>query len=193
MAPAPELPVRSFATQEKWERWLEAEHATARGVWVRMAKKASGIESVSHAEALESALRYGWIDGQRKALDERFFLQKFTARGPRSRWSRLNREKAERLIAAGRMRPAGLAEVERARSDGRWDAAYEPQSAATVPADLQRELEASPRAREFFATLDSRNRYAILYRLQDAKKPETRARRLADFLAMLEEGRKLYP
>ena len=193
MASAPELPVQSFATQEELERWLETEHATARGVWVRMAKKASGIESVSHAEALESALCYGWIDGQRKALDERFFLQKFTPRGPRSSWSRLNREKAERLIAAGRMRPAGLAEVERARSDGRWDSAYEPQSTATVPPDLQRELEARPRAREFFATLDSRNRYAILYRLQDAKKADTRARRLADFLAMLEAGEKPYP
>jgi uncharacterized protein YdeI (YjbR/CyaY-like superfamily) len=193
MPPAPELPVESFATQEEWERWLEAEHATAKGVWVRMAKKASGIESVSHGEALEGALCYGWIDGQRKALDERFFLQKFTPRGPRSSWSRLNRERAEQLIAARRMRPAGLAEVERARSDGRWAAAYEPQSTATVPADLQRALDASPRAREFFETLDSRNRYAILYRLQDAKKPETRARRLADFLAMLEAGEKLYP
>ena len=193
MASAPELPVQSFATQEEWERWLEAEHATARGVWVRMAKKASGIASVSHVEALEGALCYGWIDGQRKGLDERFFLQKFTPRGSRSSWSRLNREKAEQLIAAGRMRPAGLAEVERARSDGRWDAAYEPQSTAAVPADLQREFDAKPRAREFFATLDSRNRYAILYRLQDAKKPETRARRLADFLAMLEAGEKPYP
>ena len=193
MAPAPELPVQSFATQEELERWLETEHATARGVWVRMAKKASGIPSVSHAEALESALCYGWIDGQRKALDERFFLQKFTPRGSRSSWSRLNREKAERLIAAERMRPAGLAEVERARSDGRWEAAYEPQSTATIPYDLRRALDARPRARAFFATLDSRNRYAILYRLQDAKKPETRARRLADFLAMLEAGEKLYP
>jgi uncharacterized protein YdeI (YjbR/CyaY-like superfamily) len=193
MARAPELPVQSFATQEEWERWLEREHATARGVWVQMARKASGIASVSHVEALEGALCYGWIDGQRKGLDERFFLQKFTPRGSRSSWSRLNREKAEQLVAAGRMRPAGLAEVERARSDGRWDSAYEPQSTATVPPDLQRELEARPRAREFFATLDSRNRYAILYRLQDAKKADTRARRLADFLAMLEAGEKPYP
>ena len=193
MPPKTELPVRSFATQAEWEGWLAAEHAVSRGIWLKMAKKSSGVESITHPEALESALCYGWIDGQRKALDERFFLQKFTPRGRRSSWSRLNREKAERLVATGRMRPAGLAEIERARSDGRWEAAYEPQSTATIPYDLRRALDARPRARAFFATLDSRNRYAILYRLQDAKKPETRARRLAGFVAMLDEGRKPYP
>jgi uncharacterized protein YdeI (YjbR/CyaY-like superfamily) len=188
-----ERPILSFGSQAEWERWLDAHHAGSPGVWIKMAKKGSGIESVTHAEALESALCYGWIDGQRKSLDERFFLQKFTPRGARSRWSRINRERADELIRQVRMKPAGLEEVERARADGRWRAAYEPQSTATVPDDLQRELDANPRARKFFAGLDSRNRYAILYRLQDAKRPETRARRLADFVAMLTEHRKPYP
>jgi uncharacterized protein YdeI (YjbR/CyaY-like superfamily) len=187
------LPTRAFGSQDAWERWLAANHATARGIWIKMAKKASGIGSVTHAEALESALCYGWIDGQRRSLDERFFLQKFTPRSPRSTWSRINRDKAERLIAAGRMQPAGLSEIKRARADGRWEKAYEPQSTATVPTDLQRELDANPEARRFFETLDSRNRYAILYRLQAAKRPDTRARRLAEFIAMLSEQRKPYP
>jgi uncharacterized protein YdeI (YjbR/CyaY-like superfamily) len=191
--PRSELPVRSFTSQAEWEEWLEAEHAASPGVWIKMAKKSSGIESVSHPEALESALCYGWIDGQRKALDDRFFLQKFTPRTRKSTWSRLNREKALELERQGRMKAAGLEEMRRARADGRWEIAYEPQSSATVPTDLQQALDANPRARDFFASLDSRNRYAILYRLQDAKKPETRARRLVDFVAMLDEGRKLYP
>jgi uncharacterized protein YdeI (YjbR/CyaY-like superfamily) len=186
------LPTLTFASPKDWERWLEANH-DAGGVWIKMAKKGSGIASVTHAEALEIALCFGWIDGQRKGLDDQFFLQRFTPRRPRSNWSRINREKAELLIAAGRMRPSGLAEVERARADGRWEAAYEPQSTARVPDDLQRELDARPDVERFFASLDSRNRYAILYRLQDAKRPETRARRLAEFVAMLEEGRKPYP
>ena len=186
------FPTLTFASVEAWEHWLEANH-DADGVWIKMAKKGSGIASVTHAEALEAALCFGWIDGQRRGLDETFFLQKFTPRRPRSKWSRINREKAEHLIAAGRMRPSGLAEVERARADGRWEAAYEPQSTAKVPDDLRRELDARPEAATFFASLDSRNRYAILYRLEDAKRPETRARRLAEFVAMLEEHRKLYP
>jgi uncharacterized protein YdeI (YjbR/CyaY-like superfamily) len=187
------LPVKSFRSRRKWERWLGANHETSPGVWLKIAKKASGIESVNHAEALEIAICHGWIDGQRRSLDEQFFLQKFTPRGPRSTWSRVNREKALDLIARGRMQRAGLKEVERAKADGRWEAAYEPQSTATVPDDLQRQLDANPRAAEFFSSLDSRNRYAILYRLQNAKKPETRARRLAQFVAMLGEHRKLYP
>jgi uncharacterized protein YdeI (YjbR/CyaY-like superfamily) len=186
------LPTLTFASAEGWERWLEDNH-DADGVWIKMAKKRSGIASVTHAEALEAALCFGWIDGQRRSLDETFFLQKFTPRRRRSTWSRINREKAEQLIAAGRMRPAGLAEVERARADGRWEAAYEPQSTARMPDDLRRELDTRPEAARFFASLDSRNRYAILYRLQDAKRPETRARRLAEFVTMLEEHRKLYP
>jgi uncharacterized protein YdeI (YjbR/CyaY-like superfamily) len=188
-----ETPTLRFGSQAVWEEWLEANHGKAPGIWLKIAKKASGIETVTHAEALEVALCFGWIDGQRKALDERYFLQKFTPRTPKSTWSRINRASAERLVAAGRMRPAGLAAIEAARADGRWDAAYDPQSTATVPEDLQRELDSRPRAAAFFVSLDSRNRYAILYRLQDAKKPETRARRLAQFVAMLEEHRKLYP
>jgi uncharacterized protein YdeI (YjbR/CyaY-like superfamily) len=187
------LPVKPFPSQREWEAWLEANHETSTGIWLKIAKKASGIETVTHPEALESALCYGWIDGQRRSLDEKFFLQKFTPRGPRSTWSRVNREKANELVARDRMQAAGLREVERAKADGRWEAAYEPQSTATVPDDLQRELDANPRAEAFFSSLDSRNRYAILYRLQNAKKPETRARRLAQFVAMLEEQRKLYP
>ena len=186
-----DLPILRFASQEEWEGWLEA-NQSAVGVWMKIAKKASGIGSVTHAEALEVALCHGWIDGQRRRLDDEFFLQKFTPRTARSPWSRINREKAESLVEEGRMRPAGLAEMQRAKADGRWDVAYEPQSRATVPEDLQRELDERPEAAAFFAALDSRNRYAILYRLQDAKRPETRARRLAEFVAMLEEQRKIY-
>jgi uncharacterized protein YdeI (YjbR/CyaY-like superfamily) len=183
----------SFTSPAEWEEWLDDHHAVSDGVWIRMAKKDSGIESVTHPEALEIALCFGWIDSRREALDERYFLQRYTPRRPRSRWSRINRDKVERLIADGRMRPAGLAEVERAKADGRWDAAYAGQRSAAVPDDLQRELDARPAAREFFAGLSSQNRYAILYRLHDAKKPETRARRLAKFVAMLEASETIYP
>src|SRR5256714_6316416 len=186
------LPKISFASPVDWEKWLEDNHAVSEGVWIKMAKMDAGIESVRYPEVLESALCFGWIDGRREALDERHFLQRYTPRRSRSRWSRINRDKAERLIAAGRMRPAGLAEVERAKTDGRWEAAYEGQKRSTVPDDLQRELEAHPKAKAFFAELNSQNRYAILYRLQDAKKPETRAQRLAKFLAMLEAGERIY-
>jgi uncharacterized protein YdeI (YjbR/CyaY-like superfamily) len=187
------LPVIPFASAAEWEAWLDESHAEADGVWIKMAKKGSGIESVRHAEAVEVALCFGWIDSRREALDERHFLQRFTPRRPRGRWSRINREKAEELIAAGRMRPAGLAEVERAKADGRWDAAYAGQRSAAIPDDLRRELDARPDADAFFAGLSSQNRYAILYRLEDAKKPETRARRLAKFVAMLEAGETFYP
>jgi uncharacterized protein YdeI (YjbR/CyaY-like superfamily) len=187
------LPRIPFPSASQWEQWLEDNHAGSEGVWVKMAKRDSGIESVRYPEVLESALCFGWIDGRREALDERHFLQRFTRRRPRSKWSRINRETAERLIAEGRMRPAGLAEVERARADGRWEAVYHGQKTITVPDDLQRELAARPQARAFFAELSSQNRYAILYRLQDAKKPETRARRLKKFVAMLEAGETIYP
>jgi uncharacterized protein YdeI (YjbR/CyaY-like superfamily) len=181
-----------FASAADWERWLEAHHASP-GVWIKVAKKGSGIESVSTAEALEVALCFGWIDSRREALDDEYFLQRYTPRQPRGRWSRINREKVERLISEGRMRPAGLAEVERAKADGRWDAAYDGARTATVPDDLRRELDTRPAARAFFETLNSQNRYAILYRLQDAKRPETRARRLAKFVAMLEAGETIHP
>jgi uncharacterized protein YdeI (YjbR/CyaY-like superfamily) len=187
------LPSIPFASAEEWERWLEDNHAESDGVWIQMAKKGTGIESVRYPEVLDSALCFGWIDARRKSLDDRYFLQRFTPRRSRSNWSRINREKAERLIDEGRMRPAGLSEVERAKADGRWEAAYDGQRAITVPDDLQRELDARPAAKAFFRELSSQNRYAILYRLQDAKKPETRARRLAKFVVMLERGESIYP
>jgi uncharacterized protein YdeI (YjbR/CyaY-like superfamily) len=181
-----------FASPAQWEEWLEEHHAVGAGVWIQIAKKDAGIESVRYPEVLEIALCYGWIDGRREALDARYFLQRFTPRRPRSRWSRINRETAEWLIADGRMRPAGLAEVQRAKADGRWAAAYEGQRSSCVPDDLQRELDARPKAKAFFAELKSQNRFAILYRLQEAKRPETRARRLAKFVTMLEAGETIY-
>ena len=193
MTAKPELPTLPFASREAWEAWLEEEHATSDGLWLKIAKKGSGIETVTFTEALDVALCYGWIDSQRAGFDERYFLQRFTPRKPRSKWSQVNRGKVARLIEAGRMKPAGLREVERAKADGRWDAAYEPQSAATVPDDLRLELEKNEGAREFFEALNSTNRYAILFRIQDAKKPETRARRIAKYVEMLAEGKKLYP
>jgi uncharacterized protein YdeI (YjbR/CyaY-like superfamily) len=185
------LPTVFFASPAEWEEWLEQNHESGGGVWIKMAKKASGIESVRHDEAVDVALCFGWIDGRREALDDTHFLQRFTPRRPRGRWSRINRDKVERMTAEGRMRPAGVAEVERARADGRWDAAYEGQRASKVPEDLRRELEARPRAKEFFDGLDSQSRYAFVYRLGDAKRPETRARRLEKFVAMLERGERL--
>jgi uncharacterized protein YdeI (YjbR/CyaY-like superfamily) len=187
------LPKIPFASTPEWEQWLEDNHTSSEGVWIKMAKKGADIESVRYPEVLESALCFGWIDARREALDEHYFLQRFTPRRQRSRWSRINRDKAERLIADGRMRPAGLTEVERAKADGRWKAAYEGQKRSTVPDDLQRELDARPKAKAFFAELSSQNRYAIIYRLNDAKKPETRARRLAKFVAMLEAGETIHP
>jgi uncharacterized protein YdeI (YjbR/CyaY-like superfamily) len=190
---AEDLPIVLFATPAKLEAWLEANHSSPEGIWLKIAKKGSGVENVTYGEALELALCFGWIDSQKRGFDEKHFLQRFTPRRPRGRWSRINRDKAEELIAAGAMRPAGLAEVEAARADGRWDAAYEGQRNAKVPEDLQRELDANAAAREFFATLDSANRYAIVYRLNDAKKPETRQRRLRKFVEMLERGEKVHP
>jgi uncharacterized protein YdeI (YjbR/CyaY-like superfamily) len=187
------LPKLPFASHEQWERWLEENHAAAEGVWVKIAKKSAPIESVRYPEVLESALCFGWIDGQRRPLDERYFLQRFTPRTRRSKWSRINRETAERLRAEDRMRAAGLDQVERAKADGRWEAAYEGQKRSTIPADLQHELDARPQAKAFFATLSSQNRYSITYRLQDAKRPETRARRLAKFVAMLEAQETIHP
>ncbi|AJP00696.1 hypothetical protein TU94_03490 [Streptomyces cyaneogriseus subsp. noncyanogenus] len=186
-------PVLSFTTQDAWEEWLEENHADVPGVWLKIPKAGSGLVGVDYAQALESALCHGWIDGQKKKLDEKNWLQRFTPRRRGSSWSQVNRQKATELIERGRMRPAGLREVEKAKADGRWEAAYASQSKATVPDDLRAALDASPAAREFFATLDSRNRYAILYRVQDAKKPQTRAARIEKFVAMLAEGRKPYP
>lgn len=183
----------AFPDAAAFARWLEEHGEREAEVWLRFAKKGSGATTVTYDEALEQALCHGWIDGQVRRLDETHYLQRWTPRRPRSPWSRRNREKAEALIAAGRMRPAGLRQVEAARADGRWDAAYDGPAAATVPDDLQAALDASPAAERFFATLTGRNRYAILYRIQTARRPETRARRIREFVAMLAEGRTLYP
>jgi uncharacterized protein YdeI (YjbR/CyaY-like superfamily) len=188
MAPPLTDPVIAFESQAAWEAWLAEHHATSDGVWVKMAKKASGIPTVTHAEALESALCYGWIYGQRNRFDEQWFIQRFTPRRSRSKWSKINRAKAEQLMREGRMQASGLREVERARADGRWDTAYDPPSAATVPDDLQRALDENPAAADFLATLNRQNRLAIIYQVQDAKRPETRARRIEKFVSMLNAG-----
>jgi uncharacterized protein YdeI (YjbR/CyaY-like superfamily) len=185
-------PILAFATQAEWEVWLDAEHGSSDGVWVKFAKKGSGVETVVYAEALYVALCYGWIDSQVSRHDERFYLQKFTPRRARSKWSRINREKIEELIRQGRMRPAGLEQVERAKADGRWEAAYASPANMEVPDDLQAALDRSTKAAEFWAGLNRSNRFAIIYQLEDAKKPETRTRRLEKFVGMLERGEKLY-
>ena len=190
-SPPDELPVLLFTGPAELEAWLE-NHESADGVWLKIAKKGAPEPSVTYAEALEVALCFGWIDSQKRGLDETHFLQRFTPRRPRGRWSKINREKAEALIETKRMRPAGLAQVEAAKADGRWEAAYEGQGSAKVPPDLQVELDANPAAAKFFASLDGANRYAILYRLDEAKKPETRERRLRKFIGMLERGEKIH-
>jgi uncharacterized protein YdeI (YjbR/CyaY-like superfamily) len=183
----------AFATAADWDAWLAEHHTDASECRLKIARKASKHETVTHAEALDVALTWGWIDAVRNRLDDDHFLQRFTPRTPRSKWSKINRDKIEALTKAGRMKPAGLREVERAKADGRWDAAYDGQRTMAVPDDLQRELDARHAAAASFAGLDSRNRYAILYRLHDAKRPETRARNLARFVAMLEAGETVYP
>jgi uncharacterized protein YdeI (YjbR/CyaY-like superfamily) len=189
----PDLPIVPFASRKAWEAFLNGQHATSEGLWLKIAKKGSGIESVSYDQAVEVALCYGWIDGQVRKFNEDHYLQRFTPRRPRSKWSKVNRKKAMELIERGEMRAAGLREVERAKADGRWDAAYDSPRTATVPADLLRELEKNEQARKFFYELDGRNRYAILYQIQDAKKPETREKRIAKYVAMLTEQEKPYP
>jgi uncharacterized protein YdeI (YjbR/CyaY-like superfamily) len=189
---ADDLPVLLFATPAELEAWLEENHQSSQGLWLKIAKKGVEPPSVTYAEALELALCFGWIDSQKRGHDERHFLQRFTPRRPRGRWSKINREKAEDLIEAGAMRPPGLAEVEAAKTDGRWEAAYAGARTAEVPDDLRRELDANPAARKSFEALDGANRYAILYRLDEAKRPETRERRLQKFVAMLERGEKIH-
>jgi uncharacterized protein YdeI (YjbR/CyaY-like superfamily) len=189
---APLATVRCKDTQA-FTKWLAKHHTDSAGVWLQIAKKDSGIASITHAEALEAALCHGWIDGQRNSMDAQYFLQKFTPRRARSTWSKVNCAKALALIESGDMQPAGLAEVERAKSDGRWDAAYDAQSKMTVPDDLVALLAKSAKAKAFFESLDSRNRFAILFRLQTAKKSETRERRLVKFADMLKRGEKIHP
>jgi Uncharacterized protein conserved in bacteria len=187
------LPILSFETQQDWEAWLRENHEHHAGIWLKIAKKEAGFASVFYPEALESALCYGWIDGQKAPLDDKFWLQKFTRRGLKSAWSKTNCEKAQALIAVGRMQPAGLRQVELAKAEGRWDAAYDSQSKIGVPDDFQSELDKNPQAKDFFGKLDSANRYAVLYRIQTAKKAETRSARIAKFIEMLANQQKIHP
>ncbi len=187
----PELPTLTFTAQADWERWLEDNHAQSAGVWLTFAKRGAPVATVTHAQALEVAICFGWIDGRLRRRDDAHYLQRFTPRGPRSRWSQINRESAERLIAAGRMRPAGQAQIAAAQADGRWDAAYEPSSRARVPADFQQALDAEPAARRFFETLTGMRRYAFLYRLHHVKTPQAREGRIAQYIELLREGRTL--
>lgn len=189
-----ELPAaKRFATQAAWERWLERNHTSARDIWIQIAKKGSDVRTLTYPEAVISALCYGWIDSQGRSGGEKVALQRFSPRGKRSRWSRINREHALRLIEEGRMKPAGMRAIEQAKANGEWDAAYEPPSTSTVPDDLARALKRNKRAGAFFADLNGQNRYAILHRLAAAKKPETRARRIEKFVDMLEKGETIYP
>ena len=190
---APELPTLLFEDATAWGEWLGRHHAESPGVWLRIAKKDAPLRSPTYAEALDEALRFGWIDSQKKAFDEHSWIQKFSPRGPKSLWSKINRDKVAALTEAGRMEPAGIRAVEQAKEDGRWDAAYDSQRNATIPDDLQAALDAHPAARDFFATLNGANRYAVLFRVQTAKKPETRARRIETLVAMLARNEKLHP
>lgn len=182
----------SFETQQDWERWLTEHQTNTEGIWLKLGKKETGILSINYAEALDSALCYGWIDGQKASFDDKYWLQKFTPRRPKSMWSKVNCDKAMALIAEGRMQPAGMRQVELAKADGRWESAYESQSKINVPPDLQSELDKNQEAKDFFSTLDSANRYAILYRIQTAKKPETRSARISKFIEMLANKQKIH-
>jgi uncharacterized protein YdeI (YjbR/CyaY-like superfamily) len=189
--PIAELTIVECPDDAHWERWLQEHHATARDAWVKIAKKGSGVTTIHYPEVLDTAICFGWIDAVRRPLDDTYFLQRFTPRGPRSKWSQVNRDKAQALTAAGRMRPAGHAQVQAAQADGRWEAAYEPQSRATIPEDLQGALDAEPRARAFFATLKGQKRYAFLYRLHNVKTQTARDRRIANYIKLLREGKTL--
>jgi uncharacterized protein YdeI (YjbR/CyaY-like superfamily) len=192
MAAAQDFPIVPFASGKEWEAWLEKNHETATGVWMQFYKKATGLPSISWADAIPIALCYGWIDSQAKAYDEKSYLQKFTPRGPKSIWSKINVAHVEQLIKEGKMKPAGLAAVEAAKKDGRWDKAYDSPKNMTVPEDFLKELEKHKKAKAFFATLNKANTYAIAWRLQTAKKPETRERRMQLLLEKLERGEKLH-
>jgi uncharacterized protein YdeI (YjbR/CyaY-like superfamily) len=192
VAPASDYPTLLFADRTAFRKWLSAHHASQPGLWLRIAKVDSSLQSVTYAEALDVALCFGWIDGQKRSYDADSFLQKFTPRQKRSPWSKRNREHVARLVAAGEMHPAGLAAVEAAQADGRWDRAYDSPRTVTVPDDLQAALDEHPEAKAFFETLKGTNRYAILYRIQTAVEPETRARRIAEFIAMLQRKETLH-
>jgi uncharacterized protein YdeI (YjbR/CyaY-like superfamily) len=186
--PDDDLPIIPFASAQVWEDWLDEHHAGSRGLWLKIAKKASGISTVTYQEAVDTALCFGWIDGQRQSFDEVWFLQRFTPRRSRSRWSQVNREKVRSLIERGLMRPSGLAEIERAKADGRWEDAIASPSTIGVPDDLRRAFEASPRAKEEFAALNAASRYSILYRIHHIKEEEARARRIKQVVEMLTHG-----
>lgn len=187
-----ELPIHHFKRQQDWFTWLNDNHATSSGVWLKLTKKGTDTPSVSYEEAIEIALCFGWIDGQKKTYSEQFWLQKFTHRAVKSVWSKINKEKVLTLVKTGKMKPAGLIEVELAKADGRWEAAYDSASNATVPSDFQSALDRNARANEFFKTLDNRNRYAVLFRIQTTKKPETRAKKISQFVLMLERHEKVH-
>ena len=187
-----ELPTQPFESKKKWAAWLAKDHAISPGVWLKLAKKGSGILSITYEEALDVALCYGWIDGQKKGFDDKYWLQKFTPRGAKSIWSKINTEKAERLIASGDMKPAGLKTIEAAKQDGRWDAAYASQKNISMPEDFQAALNKNKKAKAFFDTLKSSERYSFLFRIQTAKKAETRAKRIQQFVEMLERNDKFH-
>jgi len=186
------IPIISFTSAKKWGGWLAKNHTKSVGVWLRIFKKDSAKTTVTYTEALNEALCYGWIDGQKDAYDEQSWLQKFTPRRSRSIWSKRNREHIARLLKAKRMKPAGLKEVEAAKRDGRWDRAYDSPSAATIPADFLKALSRNKKAKAFFDTLNKANRYSIIWRLQTAKKPETREKRMRIILAMMAQGKKFH-
>ncbi len=186
--PQDDLPRIYFETQTDWERWLDENHAISQGLWLKIAKKASGVATVSYPEAIEVALCFGWIDGQRQSFDSVWYLQRFTPRRPRSRWSQINREKVELLTKGGRMRPSGLREVQRAKDDGRWDAAYPSPSKMEVPDDLRLAVDSVPGAAETFASLNATNRYAILLRLHHTPEASVRANRIKEIVTMLARG-----
>src|SRR6266481_4564332 len=188
-----DLPVIAFKSQQAWDAWLTSQPADSKGLWLKLAKKSSGISSVSRPEAIDTALCHGWIDGQLDSFDENCWLIRFTPRQSSSKWSEKNRARALQLVELKRMRPAGLNEIERAKKDGRWEAAYAPQSTAQVPDDLRAALAKNKKAKSFFETLNSTNRYAILHRIHNAKKAETRTARIEKYVAMLIEGKTIYP
>lgn len=187
-----DLPVLLFSTPSDWRTWLEENHTQPVGIWLKHAKKSSGKKSISYLEALEEALCYGWIDSQRQACDDDYYLQKFTPRGPKSVWSKINVTKVEALIKMGKMQPAGLKAIDLAKQDGRWAAAYDSPSASKVPEDFQAALDENPKAKQFFNTLNKANIYAFCWRVQTAKKPETRKARIEKFIDMLNGGEKLH-
>lgn len=188
-----ELPALFFSDQPSFEHWLEANHESSHGVRLQIAKKNSGVISVTYDEALESALCYGWIDSRKETFDDATWLQRFTPRGAKSIWSKVNKEKAELLIVNGRMKPAGFKAIEAAQKNGQWDKAYEPQSSAALPEDFAIQLESNLKAKAFFDSLDRQNKYAMVFRINNAKKQETRTKRIEQFITMLEQGETIYP